>query len=165
MGEKSMTLGGNIRLDLRAAGAEILAREEGGNPVFSCHSYGKGRVFFLTFPLETWLLRDSCMFSSPCADTYAEVYRIISQDIRARRVFSSKPLQLGITEHPVSDSERIAVMVNMSPEKISCPLPIKNGWKVAETLYGERPSQPDKPHTFSFPPNDGAVFLLSCSGT
>jgi hypothetical protein len=161
-----MSLGGSVRLDLTAKGAEIIAREDGGNPVFTCHSYGKGKVFFFAFPLETELLRDSCIFSTPDADSYAEGYRIISEDIRGRRIISGKPPQLGITEHPVSDNERIAVMVNMSPEKMSSSLVVKNGWEIAETLYGEAPEkaapQPSNGHayTFNFLANDGAVVVL-----
>ena len=166
IGEKNMVLGGAIRLDLTAKGGEVLGTEADGNPAFTCCNYGKGKIFFFAFPLEIELLRDSCMFSSPEADSYAEVYKIISRDIRKTRLFSEKPLQIGITEHTVSDSEKIAVMVNLSPEKISACLKVKDGWEITKTLYGKPPentaSQPSNDHAynFSFPANDGVIAVF-----
>ena len=166
MGNRNMTLGGSVRLDLAAKGAEVLAAEADGNPVFSCHTCGKGKVFFFALPLETELLKNSRMFFEPGCEAYTEIYRIISRDIRAERVIQEKPLQLGVTEHPVSPDERIAVMVNLSPHEIPAFLNVKAGWKVAEILYGApgekaaSPSPGGQGYTLHFPANEGAVAVL-----
>ena len=156
IGDKTMLLGGGVKIDITVKKAEIFASEADGNPVFSCHNYGKGKVYFFALPLENELLSDSCMFSDSNSDTYAEIYRMISKDIRSNRVLSGKPLQLGITEHPVSEKERIAVMVNMSPEKMSASINVKEGWEITKTLYGEVSASGN----ISIPANDGVVAIL-----
>jgi len=164
IGEKMISLGGGVHLDLTAKYAEVLAAEDNGNPAFTSYTYGKGKVYFFTAPLESELLQDSCVFFSSDAEAYAEIYKTISKDIRSKRIISGKPLQLGITEHPISENERVAVLVNLSPEKTTSTMNLMSGWKIKETLYGVQPEKSasgGNAYTFCFTANEGTIVVLS----
>lgn len=149
---------GSFKLGVRAVRAEVLAAEADGNPVFTVVEYGKGRVFFLSLPLELDLIRrpEACYKTDefPFWTIYAEFSRRARAD---RAVQGSYPL-IGITEHDRYDGTRIAVFVNYSDQTAAIDLLLSEQWAFDECLYGE--VLPGPVPVCALAANDGAVVTL-----
>jgi len=116
-------------------GAEVLATDEKGNVILARNKYGKGYVYLLNFPMERFL-RDSCgILNAGKAKPYYSIYQKIAEDILARKVMVSNQPDIGVTLHPVSDSECYAVAINYMNEQRRCDFRIADGFRL-ETLYG-----------------------------
>jgi hypothetical protein len=48
---------------------------------------------------------------------------------------------VAVTEHPLSNNEKVIVLINYSTEDITVEPVIKNGWKVAKSIYGNFKSE------------------------
>ncbi len=95
-----------FRLDLRPDGAEVLGREPDGNPAFTCFSYGQGKVYFLSVPIELALARTPGGFHGPRAQPFWEIYRRVAEDVLAGRAVRKNHPLLGLTEHPLDEGRR-----------------------------------------------------------
>ncbi len=91
---------------LAGAGAEILAADDRGEPMLTAFSLGKGKVFYLNFPMETALLDKSDVIG----DRYAEIYRQLFWPYTDKAVFTENPY-LAVTEH-VAPAGTYAVILN-----------------------------------------------------
>jgi len=119
----------------KSVGAEVLATDEKGNVILARNKYGKGYVYLLNFPMERFL-RDSCgILNAGKAKPYYSIYQKIAEDILARKVMVSNQPDIGVTLHPVSDSECYAVAINYMNEQRRCDFRIADGFRL-ETLYG-----------------------------
>ncbi len=144
---------------LVASGAEILGCETDGNPAFTSHIWGKGRVIFLTVPIEQHLSNTPGGFTGPDAQPFWPIYRWLAANRRpmtSRMVSKDNPL-IGITEHLLSDSKRIIVLINYSPTQQKAILGINQGWLVKSSWYGP---QPTKDGAIELDQNDAAVFVV-----
>ena len=126
---------------LQNAGAEVLA-QEGKMPVFTVHRYGRGRVYYLNFPLETMLLDESNAFDGNHHHIYKEVF---AQQIAKRPVNVDNP-HVGVTIH-AGDTGTYAVLVNYSDKTQAT-----GSGAVLRTLYGD---------AANLPPFDAAIVVLS----
>ena len=91
-------------LYLKPVGAQIIEAEEDGNPIFTVHSFGKGKVYYLNFPLEKMLLNEKEAFSK---DYYKIYNKVFDTD--------SNPA-LGITDHG-----DYIVVINYTENTEKCP--------------------------------------------
>ena len=129
-----------IRLNLRPCGAEVLAAEPDGNPLFTRAALGEGQLYFLSVPLEDALTRTPGAFHSPEAQPFWKIYLRVAEGHFTERVARKDHAMLGLTEHPIHANERLLVLVNYSPEEIETGLELKAGWQVTQALYGAPPS-------------------------
>jgi hypothetical protein len=154
------SLPSEFRLDLEPAGAEVLACEGDGNPVFTRFAYGKGQVYFLSAPIERALTSQPGGFHGPDAQAFWQIYaRIAVEHMGSRAVRKDHPF-LGLTEHPLNDRERVIVAVNYSPDPLETTLALAEGWQISETWRGST-GEGNSP-VLSIPANDAAVFLIRC---
>jgi hypothetical protein len=140
---------------LAAAGANILGHEADGNPAFASHPWGKGRIDFLSVPIEQHLSTTPGGFT---AQPFWQIYRHIFHTTGNTRYAISKdnPL-IGLTEHPLDETHRVLVLVNYSPEAQPVTLTIQAGWRVSSEWYGDLS---DDVGRLSIPANDAAVFTI-----
>lgn len=106
------------QIELKAAGAEVLLSEEDGNPLFGVAQYGRGKVFFLNFPLEEMLLTEE----KGLEEAYYSLYQAVAGDIlKAKGIYKKNPY-VGITFHRGGDRDYI-VLVNYTAEEQNpgCP--------------------------------------------
>lgn len=144
---------GNQSMKLEATTAQVLATDEFGCPVFTENIYGKGKVFFLDMPLESTL----CNKSGTCdegAPAYYEFYRIAAKSVLQTRVQRSCA-QIGITEHPLSETETLVIAINYSPCEISDSISVPEGWVVDSVLRGDLQNG-----NISIQPSDAAIFVV-----
>lgn len=122
---------------LTSAGATVLAYDNNGNPAITAYRYGKGKVYFVNFPLETMLLN-----RRDCTDGgYYKIYRKLFGEVIRRHPAVTQNPYIGVTIHG-----EIICAVNYSDQ------PQKTGFtKVGQVLYG---------NAEEIPPFDACIFRL-----
>jgi hypothetical protein len=132
----SFSIASPARFDFINREAEILAAEPDGNPAFTRFAHGRGTVYFLTVPLETFLVQQPGVFHDPAAAPFRLFYEEISAEVRKERVLASPSPWVGVTEHPRDASFRHAVLINYGTEIVRARLRLQPGWKVNELVHG-----------------------------
>ncbi|SFQ81023.1 beta-mannanase [Hymenobacter arizonensis] len=135
--------------------ATVLAKEGDGNPVFLKTTYGKGRIYLLTFPLEQNLAALPGAFDAG-QPAYASIYREIARPQLAARVLTQPHPLVGTTEHEVSPNEKVVVLINYSPSDIATTAHLLEGWKIASSLHGPKPAST----SLTLKANDALVLTL-----
>jgi hypothetical protein len=138
-----------FKLNIETRGAEVLASDSGGNPVYTVHAYGKGKVFFLALPLETGLLSVSHAFDEQ--ERYRDLYRPLKDGLPPGKAAQVLNANIGLTEHPVDDSRRILVLINYAPRAVETKLILREGWRIDRYYHG----------SLSMPNNSGTVLGIT----
>ncbi len=138
-----MTCDSPITQKLIAEKGKILAKDSEGAPVLVQSSFGKGKVFFLSVPIE-----DSALESR---NDFWKIYRKVFELSCGKISFPDKPPSVGITEH-FDGKNTICILINYS----SVPVKFKLGRSVSGCF-------PDfcKNGVISLPGNDGAAVIFS----
>jgi hypothetical protein len=159
-GMPSFAMNSPVKLNVRSVGAEILAREGDGNPVFARFALGKGQVFFFSFPMEEELAKNPGAFHEEDAAPCWRIYRHLAKNTAADRVLSKSDPRVGVTEHLFEDGSLLAVLINHSPDKVQTALEIAPGWSILESCYGDFPLREGGGIFCHMPPNDAVVLKL-----
>lgn len=154
---KPFSMKATRKLNITPTTSRVLAHEEDGNPIFTVSSYGKGKIYFLGFPLEMDITLKAGAFTSNPAE-YWKIYQTIASDIikQNRAVTKNDPL-VGITEHDLSPDQKVIVLVNLSPVDRTVSLNIKGEWVIGKALYGNLPVK----SSVTLPANDACVLQLN----
>lgn len=149
-----------VRLELHSTGAQVLGVENDGNPVFTVNSYGKGKIYFLSLPLELALANRPGAFDDLASNPYWRIYRLIADPIITNQLAVKSNPAIGLTEHPLNSDKRIIILINYSPRPQADTLTLAMGWRLAETWYGGAPTQVPGALVCQIPPNDALVLTL-----
>lgn len=136
----------NFKLKTILTNAKALAWDSVGDSVFTVSSYGKGKMYFLSYPLEIALTKVSDAFSMP----YYHHYQTVLGSTCSGKVAQVENANIGLTEHIVGEEKRILVLVNYDPVPAQAKLNLNQGWDVAEFLYG----------SLEIGKNDAAVLVI-----
>ena len=120
---------------LESIGAEVLARDSGGWPVFTRNAFGKGAVYMLYFPLEQMLWEDSSAFTGLGRPDYSRIYRTVCAEVLGSHPIRHTNDQVGMTLHP-SDGGYYAVLVNYDNTVHDAGIAVADGW-VVEPVCGD----------------------------
>lgn len=145
------------RINFETKGAEIISSEADGNPLFTSFTLGKGKVFFLSVPIETYMAGLPGAFHLPDSMPFWKIYSMVAGDVTGKRLAGKKNPFIGITEHEVSASEKIIVAINYSSGDIAEELSIASGWRLADVLYGDAAKGATGSFQVNIPANDAAV--------
>jgi hypothetical protein len=151
----------DFRVDLTPTRAEVLGREEDGNPAFATCAYGSGRVHFLSLPLERIVATTPGALHRAEAPAYWRVYRHVARAAMAGRLVAKRHPLLAITEHPGQDGDVTVVAINQSPETMDETLALRTGWRVAAVHRGVVACGARGEAACAIAPNDAAVFVVS----
>lgn len=110
--------------------ADVIAYDDEGNPAFTVNKYGKGKVFYVNFPLEKMLLDEKNAFDS---NRY-KVYKYVFAQVANQKNIISDNQYISLTEHIV-DNEVICIAINHS-NKNQKPMFNLKGYKITEVVYG-----------------------------
>lgn len=124
----------------------VLANDNTGNPAITIHSYGKGKVCYLNFPLESVLATENI---SPDSDNHIFYGQLLSEARNNRRIFSQNHW-ISTTEHH-DDKTTFCVAVNYSSQPQKTQFVIKDGTRIAKIFYGS---------IDTIPPYDALVFSI-----
>ena len=144
-GAAQATMAGNLLLPIlgatqyvtRPTRATVLGREADGNPVFTAAAYGKGMVYFLSFPMEQELVKAAGTFSGPDAKPYWSIYNTVGAAFASGRAVTKTDPQVGVTEHPLEEHRRVVVMINYSPAAVEFSFALAADWHVETVLRGK----------------------------
>jgi hypothetical protein len=128
---------GTFKVNFLATRATVLGRETDGNPAFSVAPYGKGRVYFLATPMELTLTQTPGAFHSETASPCWRFYKHMAAPFLKRRALRKFHPMAGLTEHPLDASNRIAIIINHSPNPIQDSLTLAPGWRLKRVLHGK----------------------------
>ena len=124
--------------------AKVLATDEKNLPAFVCAPYGKGKVMWLTVPVEEALYDVPGAFHLADANPYHKIYDAIADQCESRKWAKVDSLVMSVTEHIESESERILVCINCNPADETATLTLPEGVRVAEVIHGEGDVDGDK---------------------
>ena len=150
-----ITIAGEYRLLLDEAGADVLARDRDGNPVYTRHAIGDGSVYLLSAPLEKHVSSTPDAFTRNCTAASWRIYAAISSRARSGRACSCADPMVSLTEHRMDDNSRLVVAVNNAPDELACTITVANGWHVSSVPIGRNLNR--------IAGNDGIVVLLKRS--
>lgn len=117
---------------MESAGAEILAYDNNNNPAISVYKYGKGRVFYVNFPLENNMIYEADSTGKERATIYKKLF---GEYIEALPV-KTDAKNVVMTYHPAEEGV-IVVIVNHSLEDKELNLEIKPEYKLKKVYYGD----------------------------
>ncbi len=117
---------------LCSVGAEILATEEDGNIALAVNNYGKGKVYFLNFAPELYLVDETDAFDK---DYYKLYENIFSRHLECA-VCEKSSKYIGLTEHTMPDGGVTVTAINYSDRKIDFTLRITDSLEFSSVLYG-----------------------------
>ena len=144
------------QLELAVEDARVIGTECGGNPAFTCRTYGKGKVYFLSCPMEAILADQPDAFAD---SHYYRLYQLMFRDAADRRITEKSSPLLSITEHPIDETSCAIVAMNYGSEQAYI-LTVKDGWTLADTQYGNVEQHSYKELRVSLPQNTVCRFVL-----
>ncbi len=134
-GELKMPVNYFRTTDLQSIGAEVLGRDTEGRITFACNKVGKGKFYYLAFPMEKRLGETPMVYCKEDAIPYWRVYREMAREvIEAKPCINGNPM-VAVTLHYENENSIIAVAVNYSNKEQNANLRIADGWK-CEYIYG-----------------------------
>lgn len=153
---KTFSMNAGRKLTIKTTSAKVLAHETDGNPLFTVNSYGKGKIYFLDMPMEMNLTNTPGAFTENPSECW-KIYQTIAAEIidKSRIVQKNDPM-VGITEHDLSATEKVVVMINYSPVDRDVAITVKDSWKIEKAFYGELPEK----STVKMKANDACVLLV-----
>lgn len=128
-----------------AENAQILASDEENIPIVTVNNFGKGKVYYINFPLEKMLFNETNAFNSNKHLLYKTVFSKVMEN---KKVISNNKY-IAITENCEKDGT-LCFAINHSNLKQPVNLQFKN-CKVDEVLYG---------NIEELEPFDAAVFRI-----
>ena len=123
----------NVIYDVVLKNAESLAKNKDGKDVFLKSSYGKGTIFTLMYPMETYLYNEMDVFSEK---EHYRIYDKIRESLKSPKVVSCENRMIGITEHPINDTERFVIASNYGKDA-SISFKLEDGWKFDKAYLGD----------------------------
>ena len=145
----------------RLCGAEVIATDSQGLPMFTRHKYGTGEVFFLNFGLEMVLSKNGGVFCEIAPD-YSRFYETFAANILDGRLLQKKVecKFLALTEHYVDRNKIICTGTNHSLTVMNTELRINNSVRKIKILHGDAKHN-ENTLCISIPSGRGFVVELS----
>lgn len=132
----------HCKVGIEPTTAQVLANDGNGKPIFTVNNFGKGKIYYLNFPLEDMLSRQNHAFDGGAYKIYEYVLKELLEKKTVRKLNS----KVGVTENG-----SIATVINYSNEPVKTGLYLQNGKRIGRIFRGN----PDY-----LEPCDGAVFEI-----
>ena len=115
--------------------AEVLAKDENGNVVFSRNKYGDGYIYYLGFPMERFVGNGEEYLREAEKYPYYKIYAKCAEKVIENKFAKSPVPDVGVTTHWFNDKECVVIAINYSGRDIAPNLDIKPHSK-CEVLHG-----------------------------
>lgn len=145
--------------DMRPRGAEVLGHDAAGRPACFSTTYGDGKVYLLSFPLESLMMERPGAFLSPGSADAWKLYAFLGKGLPRRRILTKNHPFLSVTEHPLSEQETACVVVNNDTQDITDELAVADGWSLRRS-FPEGVEAKDGRLRVQIKANSGLVLLL-----
>ena len=151
LGAQTLPITADYLFEIESADAEVIARDETGMGVLFCHAMGKGAVYFMTLPLESYLAQNAHVFYEQDAPAYDAVYRELARAAGIKKICDPHSRFVLVTEHKIDESSYYVFAINYHNHLATATLSLPAGSRV-ECVYGT-------------PPQDGVLHLRENDGT
>lgn len=135
--------------------AEIKATDENGDAVFFKHAYGKGYIYFMTLPLESYLTNKEGIFFKKEQPDYSVIYRELAQTAGIERNCDSDNKFIRLTEHIVDENTLYVVAINYNNKEEKANIILNSEFNVS-VVYGNE----FKNNMLTIRENDGVILKL-----
>ena len=150
----SFTFHSKVRRIMESRGAEVLARDAEGNPLFFRSRYGKGTVYTFAYGIERAAFSRTGSFSTDIWKLYRKFlgksFHIVSTD---------DPLVL-CSDHLFDDNKAASLVYNCSSKELTLPLNIAPNWNI-ESRHSDSETTAYRDGKITLPPGTGICFVLS----
>lgn len=161
LGKDKFVLGSSHKIVYENVRANVIAEDQDGRPAFTVADYGKGKIYFLAYPIE---LIASCNSGEVCGETARPYYRFYEQlGLRsAEKTAVSNSPYVCVTEHIVNDGERLLAVLNYSPEQCGTDVYLDEGWAFDRliTYHGGTANATEDGFAIELPKNTGAIAVI-----
>lgn len=113
--------------------AKVICSDEQGMPILTVCEYGKGKVYYANFPVESMLLE----LSDAHETNQFEIYREIFAEKISEHIADSDCRYIGITEHMAGANSAYIVLINYSDKTVNTNLKIKDGFSIESVILGD----------------------------
>ena len=120
----------NILLETRQA--EVLLYDSENNPMLAVNKYGKGKIIYLNFSLENYLVDVHEAFDKG----YEKLYELIFKEVLDKRIIRIDSDGVVYTIHK-KDNGIIVVALNYSEKEQPLLLKLQSEYIITNCLYGE----------------------------
>ena len=145
-------------LKLSARDAEVLASDRDGTPVMTSRAYGKGKLLFLSVPIERHAANQPRAFL-PGSESYYKIYQLAAAAAGVERSVTRTNPSLTLTEHRLARCELLVIAVNNTPDPITDAITAGAGWAFDRVLCGGRMEW----GALTVPGNSAAVMVFRCN--
>ncbi len=115
---ETYTFNPTFKIPYEATTAKVLATDQDRVPVMSENKYGKGTVYYLTYPLEEIAGGKAGVISgTPATKAYYKIYEAMTALKNPEKVVVKDNPYVAITEHIVDEETRLVVAVNCVPRE------------------------------------------------
>ena len=129
--DKEMFFSRNRTLIIHAEENNILLKDSNEQPILVEQTYGKGKVYYLNFPLEKMLLTQSEAFSKH----YHLIYKKIFSNLLKSKLVTVQNSFIGVTEHYDTTGAYI-ILINYSSSNQPIECEIKSEYYISDIIYG-----------------------------
>ena len=133
LNEKEMFYSRNRNYFVTAEKARVLCCDRCGNPLITVCEYGKGKVYYVNFPLENMLIDAADAHNT---ELY-EIYRMVFAEKIEEHIADSHCKFIGITEHTADENTAYIALINYSGITVNTDLKIKPGYLVEDVIFGD----------------------------
>lgn len=113
--------------------AQVICCDENGIPLITVCEYGKGKVYYVNFPVETMLLD---MPNAHKTDLF-EIYRVVFAKKIDSHIADSDCKYIGITEHIEDANNAYIVLINYSDKIVDVNLKVKSEYNISKLIRGD----------------------------
>ncbi|MBN2642546.1 MAG: hypothetical protein JXR78_12900 [Victivallales bacterium] len=150
----------DVRRTYRAIDADILGRDSQSNPVFFEHSYGLGKVFLMTLPLERLMMEQPMSYLSADSGQAWKLYRYLAGRFAVDKCAVKNDPFLSITEHCLSDGTMVLAAVNLSNSARDVEFRLSDCWRLNNVYPAEVLRASSGVVRLNLPGNGGALCTL-----
>lgn len=118
------------RYILKECGAKVLAYDNFNNPAICVNNYGKGKVFYVNFPLEAMLADDSYGFEKNKHLVYKKLFE------EREKIVWSNDTNVSVTRHK-DGGKYVCAAVNYGDENSINTVEISKNYTVSNVIYGD----------------------------
>jgi hypothetical protein len=108
--------------------AEVVLSTKDGVPALSVNTYGKGKVWYLNYPVEDYTAKTP----NAIYEGFHRIYALMNLANSERIAKKSDPY-LGMTEHTAGE-KKVLVLINYEPEDRGTSIELLPGWQLEQTL-------------------------------
>ena len=165
---KEMSVNPPYRHVLESVGAEVLIKDQYGNPFFTVNTYGKGKVYLINAPIETiasmspGAIVDGKQIPYILRHDLYKLYKLLGIKNKDKIASNENP-SIGVTEHIVADDERIINVLNHCPYEQTAQITLEGGFKYDSIISASLESTAtamDGGVTITLPANTGAAVVV-----